>query len=64
MSGKLTQRLDGRKTPQENCKDLAVMLNLIFMILERWMNETSGHGMDKKRDTGELAPESSYTELS
>ena len=54
MSGKLNQRLDGCKTPQENCKDLASMLNLIFMILEKWMNETSGHRKDKKkRDTGE-----------
>ena len=54
MSGKLPQGQDGSRTPLENCKDLASMLNIVFMILERWMNETSGHGKDKKkRDTGE-----------
>ena len=54
MSRKLPQGKDGSMTSLEDCKDLASMLNIVFMILERWMTEPSGQGNDKKkRDTGE-----------
>ena len=54
MSGKLLQGQDGSRTPLEDCKDLASMLNIVFMILERRMTEPSEQGKVKKeRDTGE-----------
>ena len=51
MIGEMHQRLDGNRTLYENCKDMAILLDIIFMILDIWMRETSGHGLDKKRAT-------------